>query len=57
MISILTSFLVMTVNCKKGVALIIQVLLTDRNGWMCHDDISGFHLNYFVEVPPRDIGL
>ena len=57
MISILTSFLVMTVNCKKGFALIIQVLLTDRNGWMCHDDISGFHLNYFVEVPPRDIGL
>ena len=43
----------MTVDSEKGVELFIQVSLTDRNGWMCHDDISGFHFDYFV----RDIDL
>ena len=43
----------MTVDCEKGVELFIQVSLTDRNGWICHDDISGFHFDYFV----RDIDL
>ena len=43
----------MTVDSDMGVELFIQVSLTDRNGWLCHDDISGSHFGYFV----RDIDL